>query len=294
MKNNSLAVVQMLLGAVMISFSGVYVKIAHVGPTVSGCYRMLFGGIILLAVALVTRTRIWRGPGLFFGSVFCGLAFAADLFVWHRSVLYCGPGLATILGNFQVFGLGLVGILFFRERPGLRFMVSVPLAVAGLFLIVGIGWDVLGVQYRHGVYLGLLTAFFYTIYILVLRDLQNQGSHKNNPVAILVVVSFSTCAFLCASAVIKGESFIIPDLTTLGALGAYGFFTQVLGWLLISRAMPRIPVSLAGLLLLLQPCLAFIWDIIFFARPSPIQDIIGACITLFAIYLGATSRQFRR
>src|SRR3546814_9021646 len=29
--------------------------------------------------------------------------FAADLWLWHRSILLVGPGLATLLGNAQVF-----------------------------------------------------------------------------------------------------------------------------------------------------------------------------------------------
>jgi hypothetical protein len=45
------AIVQLIAGAVMISFSGVWVKISHVTPTISAFYRVLFGGIFLLAAA---------------------------------------------------------------------------------------------------------------------------------------------------------------------------------------------------------------------------------------------------
>jgi len=46
-----------------------------------------------------------------------------------------------------------------------------------------------------------------------------------------------------------------------------------------------------GLILLLQPALAFVWDILFFGRPTRAVELVGAAITLGAIYLGLTGRQ---
>ena len=40
-----------------------------------------------------------------------GVFFSLDLWFWHRSIIYIGPGLSTLLANFQVFILMLVGIL---------------------------------------------------------------------------------------------------------------------------------------------------------------------------------------
>ena len=52
------------LGASMISFSGVWVKLAHVGPTAAGFYRTFFGGVILLALALKGFGGFWVPPAL--------------------------------------------------------------------------------------------------------------------------------------------------------------------------------------------------------------------------------------
>jgi drug/metabolite transporter (DMT)-like permease len=66
---------------------------------------------------------------------------------------------------------------------------------------------------------------------------------------------------------------------------------QVLGWVIISNALPHLETSVSGLILLLQPALAFIWDILLFDRPSGWMDLTGALIALAAIYLGATARK---
>jgi drug/metabolite transporter (DMT)-like permease len=39
-------------------------------------------------------------------------------------------------------------------------------------------------------------------------------------------------------------------------------------------------------MLLLQPSLAFVWDVLFFDRPTDIADVLGAAMALGAIYLG--------
>ena len=46
------AIFHLIGGAFMISFSGVWVKISHVTPTVSAFYRVLFGGLFLLAAGI--------------------------------------------------------------------------------------------------------------------------------------------------------------------------------------------------------------------------------------------------
>ncbi len=83
-----------------------------------------------------------------------------------------------------------------------------------------------------------------------------------------------------------GNSFRIPDLQSLLVLLAMGLFSQSTGWILITNALPHIRASLSGLILLLQPALAFAWDVLFFQRPTNRLNWIGVCVVLLAIYFG--------
>ena len=281
------SVLMVIIGAVMISFSGVYVKLAHVSPTVSGFYRMFFGGICLVLIVFLKKDKIWDGLDTFILLLFCGLFFALDLFVWHKSVLYIGPGLSTILANFQVFFLAIIGITFLGEKKGIKPFLSIPMAIIGLFLIVGIKWRMLDHEYKIGILLGLLTAIFYTAYLLTLRSVQT-NKNRLSPFANLSIISISSACILLVISLTQGESLLIPDTQSYISLLAYGIFSQVLGWVLISKGMPNLDISIVGLILLLQPTLAFIWDILFFHHKTTITGIIGVIITLTAIYLGST------
>lgn len=278
--------IRLLLGVVLISFSAVFVKLVDVGATVSAFYRMLFGGGALLAIALARGDRIRPGAFLAIAMLGTAVVFAADLFFYHRSILLVGPGLSTLLANFQVFLLALAGVVLFRERPGWQTLVSIPMAVLGLAMIVGFDWLTLEPQYRLGIVLGLLTAVCYAGYILSLRYTRSlTGAHS--PVANMALISLLCMAILAAAVYVEGERFAIPSAADAGWLVAYGVLCQALGWLLISQRLQAVPASVVGLVLLLQPALAFVWDVTLFDRALTALEVAGASVVLVAIYLGA-------
>jgi drug/metabolite transporter (DMT)-like permease len=290
--DGGVALTQLIVGAVLISFSPVLVNVARVGPTPAAFYRMFFSGVVLAAVVLVRRRGWWAGPKHLWFAVAAGAVLALDLAVWHRSIALIGPGLSTILANFQVFFLAAFGVLVLHEQPSTRLKVAVPLAVAGLVLIFGLDWGDLGPGYRWGIALALFTALCYATYLLSLRRAQAEAG-KLDAVSTMAVLSLVSAGLLVGAVLAEGESFRIPDGETLGVLLAYALVPQLAGWLLISAALPKIPASRAGLILLLQPALAFVWDLLLFRRPTTPVELLGAAITLGAIYLGLTGRQAR-
>jgi len=269
----------------MISFSAVFVKAAQVGPTTAGFYRVLFGGVILLLILRLRREKLFRGFRHLLMILVCSLLFTLDLTFWHRSIGYVGPGLATLLANFQVFFLALFGATVLKEKLTSRVMISIPLAMLGLYLIVGLNWPRLDDHYRTGVLLGLATAVCYAAYILSLKKSQS-GSAASGSLATIALISLFTAAIMGAEAWVQKEGLRIPDMQSWIALVGYGIVGQVLGWVFISSGLARIEASRVGLILLLQPTLAFVWDILFFARPTTFIEVLGAFLALLAIYLG--------
>lgn len=287
-KNSLFGITQMAIGACLISFSSVFVKLSSTGPTADGVYRMLFGGIVLFLLAVLRKERLWSCNKVFAMQFLCSLCISLDIVMWHRSILLIGPGLATILGNFQVFFLILIGLVIFKEKIAWGFLLGVILAVAGMFLLVGINWNSLGNSYKLGVFYGLATALFYSIFTVFLRSTQlHERSLK--PVANLGVISLLSAGIVSIVGIIDGDDLRIVTNADWFYLLAYGINSQVIGWIFISRGLPFVGVSLAGLLILLQPSLSFVWDIVFFQRPTTQIDIWGALLTLIGLYLGVSS-----
>ncbi len=57
--------------------------------------------------------------------------------------------------------------------------------------------------------------------------------------------------------------------------------------MVIVRAMPQLPASLVGLLLLLQPALSFVLDVILFGRVTSGVDWVGLGLSLVGIFVGS-------
>ena len=281
-----LPILSLITGAVMISFSGVWVEICHVPPGVSAFYRVLFGGLILLPAVVWHREMRWHGPRHLSLILLCGLFFALDLAFYHYSIQSIGPGLGTIIPNFQVFILTGVGIFFLGERLRWIFFLSIPMAIVGLMMIVGVDWQALDSQYRKGIYFGIAAAGCYAGFLLSLRRLQS-AMEANAFFYVLMMVSLTSAGLLGFNVMRLGQSFRIPDLQSAAALVALGLFSQAVGWIIITNALPKIRASLSGLILLLQPALAFVWDVLFFHRPTSARNWVGLAVVLVAIYLGA-------
>jgi drug/metabolite transporter (DMT)-like permease len=102
---------------------------------------------------------------------------------------------------------------------------------------------------------------------------------------ILVVSTLQCAVILGLAAWVEGVSFAIPDTRSLVALLALGLIGQCLGWVLIGRALPRISVASVGLLLLLQPLLAFVFDVLLFSRPTATHEWVGVAMSLAGIFV---------
>jgi drug/metabolite transporter (DMT)-like permease len=279
----------LVLGSILISFSAVFVKVAHVSPTVAGVYRNAFGALALFVLAGLRRDTLWRGWLPAFYAFLAAAFFSGDLFFWHRSIHYIGPGLATILGNSQVFLMALVGIFVFGERATWQFVLSLPLVVVGLLMLVGADWQTLGSTYHLGVVFGGLTAVTYAGFLLTLRRAQRATVRLSAGANLAIVTTFTTL-LMTLMARVEGNSLRIPDTQSFVALAAYGVLCQGLAWALISRAIRVVDASRVGLVLLLQPTLTFVWDMLFFQRPTSLVEGLGALLALGAIYLGSVRR----
>jgi len=279
---------RLFIGAALISLSPVWVKLVDVAPSTSGFYRVLFGSAALAIYLLIARKRIALPQPAWFMLVLAALFFALDLWFWHRSINYVGPGLATLLANFQVFIMMIAGVVLLRQKPRPSQILAVPMALLGLSLIIGFDWRRLPDDYRLGVVFGLLTAAAYAGYLLSLRRAR-QHSPFRFPVREMAIVSMICTAIMATSVFGEGESLALPSYSDLGWLLAYGVLSHSLGGLFIASSLHQVTAAEAGLALLLQPTLSFAWDVLFFNRPMTALELLGAAIALLAIYLGSRS-----
>ena len=80
-----------LLGAMAISFSGIFYRWAEVSPSTGTFYRCLFGLPFLAAVAYLERRKFGPLPRATVRlALIAGIFFAGDLTFWHHAIEYVG------------------------------------------------------------------------------------------------------------------------------------------------------------------------------------------------------------
>lgn len=277
-----------VIGAALISLSPVFVVLSGVSASASAFYRMALSLPPLLLLLVFIRGKIWLGPRQLGIALLASIFYTLDLTCWHQSILLIGPGLATILGNFQVFVLAAFSVLVLHTRVTPRLILAIPVSIIGLYLICGVQWSTASDGFQMGVLLALTTAFWYGGYVLFLRLLQTSFDLEGK-IANLCMISILTTIITGLVVIGSGDSFDVPSVDSWLYLAAYAIICQVIAWLLISAGLPfTVPIKV-GLILLLQPAGAFIWDILIFRLPFTSVTVLGVVLTLGAIYLGSTS-----
>ncbi|WP_460762736.1 DMT family transporter [Lysobacter fragariae] len=282
----------MALGAALISTSAVFVKWVGVGPTASAFWRMGLAALLLLAwTARPTVRAGWKpsAPVLRLLMV-AALFFALDLWMWHRSILYVGVGLATLLGNFQVFALAAYGAFVLGERGGWRLWTGLLMALAGLAMLLAPGWEGFDARFRVGIAFGLGTALAYAGFLIAFRAGQARRGDTSNEAMLWWMCVFSA-ALLLAMTLLGGESVQPVGVRDWSALLAYALIAQVFGWLVIGKVMPKLPAGVLGLCLLLQPLLSYVWDALLFGTRLGGVEMVGLALSLAGIFLGLVRGQ---
>jgi drug/metabolite transporter (DMT)-like permease len=283
-----------IAGAVCISSSAVLMKLAHTTPSITALGRCAFA--LPLLGALTWAERRHGAPPLPSRSRWlarlAGLFLAGDLIVWSHAIAVIGAGLSTVVGNMQVLIVALLAWLFLGERPRRSLVFASPVMLAGLVLVGGLadvgGSHAYGTDPALGVVYGVAVAVIYAVYILTLRQATSAQSSPSPGArrAVAAVLFEATAGATVASALlglVLNDYRFGPAWPALGWLALLALTSQVIGWLLITVSMPRLPAGMIGALLLIQPAGSVTLSyVILGERPSALQ-LVGVVLVLAGV-----------
>ena len=280
----------MLVGALAISFSAILFRVSHVSASTGAFYRCVWALPPLFVLARLEDRRYGPRPararrlaGL------AGLFFAADLVLWHNAIEQVGAGLATVLGNTQVVLVGLLAWAILGERPPPSSLTAIPVVGLGVVLISGaLEQGAYGSNPPLGALFGVLTGIAYAGFLLSLREGNRDLRRPAGPLFDATLSSALACAVIGFA---LRDLDLTPSLSATGWLVLLALSSQVLGWLLISVSLPRLPAALLSVLLTFQPlCSVLFAALLLDESPSALQLVGAACI-LAGLVVASASRK---
>jgi drug/metabolite transporter (DMT)-like permease len=131
-----------------------------------------------------------------------------------------------------------------------------------------------------GVIFGVATAITYALFILILRY---GNADDRRPAGPLFDATLSAAVFSAIGGIAVGDIDWVPDLEAQAWLVLLALSSQVLGWLLISVSLPRLPALITSIVLMLQPvCTVFLGAVLLSEAPSAVQ-LLGVAIVIAGV-----------
>ena len=272
----------LLIGASMLGGSGIFVKLSDSSPSLIAFYRSLFALPFLYAWMKFEERNdsakiIWDKKTFFF-LVLGGLCFALDMSIWNWSLTFTSVANATLMANIAPVFVVIFGVLFLGYKIEIFFIVTLLLALMGVFLVILPGEQIM----VFGDSLGILAAVFYAGYILSIKDLTT----ILQPARTLFLVTIITTLCLLPISLIETDSLNLSK-SEFFILISYAIFSQTLAQGLITSGISKVSAHLSSLVLLMQPVAAAFYGWFFLQELlSPLQ-MAGGLIVLAAIYLAS-------
>jgi len=135
----AIATLALFAGAAAIATAPLFVRWSETGPIATAFWR------IALALPLLWGWSVLEQRGRHLASfaanrrllVLAGLFFAADLAVWHWSIVLTSVANATLLSNLAPIFVTLAAWVLFGRRPIGLFLVGLATALGGVTLLIG-------------------------------------------------------------------------------------------------------------------------------------------------------------
>ncbi len=286
----TIALPLLLLGAVMISLSAIFVRLSEVGPITTAFWRM---SLAWPAFWLWLSRERWSVPPVkpaaaeYRRLIAVGLIFAGDLICWHLSIKFTTVANAVLLANFAPIFVTLGGWYFFRQRVSRIFIVGMVLAIGGAALLVGASLS-LSWYYLLGDGLGLITAVFYGSYLLTVKQLRVSQSTAT----IMTWAAGVAALTLFPVALLIEGNFWPMTIWGLAVLLGLALFSHFGGQGLITFALAHLPASFSSVTLLLQPVLSAIFAWLLLGEILSPRQLSGGLVVLLGIMVARRGSRF--
>jgi drug/metabolite transporter (DMT)-like permease len=271
----------LVIGAVAMGLSPIFVRLAGVGPFTSAFWRVALALPVLYAWMRISEHG--RGkPSRRFprATLWAGAAFTFDLLFWHLAITQTTVASATLFATTAPLWVVLFGWVLFRQGVSAGTLLGLGLCILG-------GGALLAESLRAGVgtalgdLYGLATGVFFGLYFLAVQAARIEHSAAR----ITFEATMITAALLLLAALGLEHQLLPRTLHGLAALIALAWVSHAGGQGLLTVALGHLPATFSSLVIFLEAIAAacFAWAIL--GEPITLIQAGGGVTILAGIYV---------
>ena len=271
--------IALVLGAVAMGASVLFVRWADVGPYASAFWRV-FLALPFLWMWMRFEKRSDAPLRLDRAVILAGLLFTGDLFFWHLAILGTTVANATFFATTAPIWVALGAWLVLSEPVGRQALIGLALCILGGVALIGESYGFAPQRLLGDLY-GLATAIFFGSYVLAVR-----AARARHGAAELMFVSTAitaACLFVIAFAL---EPRILPQsIPGAAALLALAVISQVGGQGLVAVALGTLPATFSSLVIFLEAIAAASFGWLLLSEPLGLAQALGGVLILLGIWV---------
>ena len=268
------------LAAMLWGTTGTSQALAPAGftPLSVGALRILLGGAVLLAVALLRGKFRQRSHWEFWMVVLAAVTIALYQLAFFAGTKITGVAVGTMvgIGSAPIFA-GIIDVLWMKRGLTRNWWIATLLAITGIIVLVGGG----GVNLRLdplGVLFALTAGLSYVLYAAAVQRLTQAHSPEE-----VVAVVFSLGALLLLPLLLASD--LSPVFTPRGGLVVLhlGVLATGLSYTLFGFGMQTTPVATAATLTLMEPLTAAVLSVLVLREELGLQRLIGMALIVLGL-----------
>ena len=299
-KDDWLGPVLVLCGGISIGFAPIGLRLGiglgeeGLGPQAIAFWRYVFATPMIFMLVVLVKKRLPVRPNKF--VFLAGTFFALDIGLWHWALTLTTVANSTFIVNLGNISVGLLALIFLKEKLTRNWAIAVIIAVIGAGLLTqgggeGAKGDLRGDLLAVGA--AILVSFYMLCTKIARRDISGLDvlfwvTVTEMFVAGLMVFLSSDMVNLWPFSVAPKESFLPAVSAGFHAPLLLAIIVQCLGQGLIIAGLGRCPAAIAGVLVLVQPVVAASISWSLFEEPLMALQILGAGLILVGVALSQT------
>lgn len=277
----------LVMGAIAMGVSPVFVRHAEIGPFASAFWRVFLGLPVLWAWAWWETSRAGRSIGWYPGRamLLSGVFFAGDLIFWHLAIMNTTMANATLMATLAPVWVVLFSRAFIGEPVARNSYIGLAICLAGAALLVGSSFR-LAPERLIGDFYGFVTSIFFGLYFLAMRVARR--SRKGGEATFISTII--TAMVLFAVALASTDTMLPETAKGFASLLALGIVSHAGGQGLLAVALGSLSAAFSSLVIFVEAIAAALFGWLFFNEEIAPMQWLGGAMILTGVWIARPSK----
>ncbi len=279
-RRGAAAFAALVVGALAMGLSPIFVRLADVGPFTSAFWRVTLALPVLYTWMRLAERETPRGTRFAAPTILAGLAFSGDLLFWHSGILRTSVANATFFATTAPIWVVAFGWMLFGRRAERRTLAGLALCLCGGAALLAQSLR-LRPEGAIGDAFGLATGVFFGLYFLAVEA----ALRKSNAARVTFEATLITAGVLLLVAVGLEGALLPASFAGLAALLGLAWVSHAGGQGLLSVALGRLPATFSSLVIFLEAVAAAVFAALLLGEPISALQAIGGLLIMAGIYV---------